>query len=201
MRLIAILCLMFVFAWMTVNLHGQETTPVITFSKPSPQHINSGSTLTFSVTATASTGTIVSIRYTNQWPRVPHFDEALGWSGVSTATVSCTRTAPFGVTEVYDLIIYARVWTNAPASKVMRIVVSGLNTVPFVLTNFAQINGSRCFEIRGSVPSGMDRIIEASTNLVDWVAIGTNGWGELSNSFCDLDAAAFPRRFYRVGWQ
>jgi hypothetical protein len=45
---------------------------------------------------------------------------------------------------------------------------------------------------------GQDSVLEASTNLRDWVPIATNGYTGTLLTFEDEEAAAFAQRFYRV---
>jgi len=58
-------------------------------------------------------------------------------------------------------------------------------------------NGAFCLNVTGVVP-GQTNFVEASTNLVIWEVIRTNG--SASNSFCIWDDAAtnYDWRFYRV---
>ena len=46
--------------------------------------------------------------------------------------------------------------------------------------------------------SGMEQIVEASSNLKDWVPVYTNKAPTNPLQFIDADAALFPQRFYRV---
>ena len=53
-------------------------------------------------------------------------------------------------------------------------------------------------QLRLSGPAGRVRLVEASTNLVDWELIGVaQDHGDGSFEFEDLNAARFPSRFYR----
>jgi uncharacterized repeat protein (TIGR01451 family) len=54
------------------------------------------------------------------------------------------------------------------------------------------------FDIAVSGQPGLSYAIEASTNLVDWVAISTNVPSGGRITFTDTNAAAIPERFYRA---
>ncbi len=73
-----------------------------------------------------------------------------------------------------------------------------LDVVPafFGLTNAAYTNGSFQFSLNGNAASAYD--IQASTNLFDWVTIGTNSPFTGSVNFMDTNAANSSRRFYRA---
>jgi plastocyanin len=45
---------------------------------------------------------------------------------------------------------------------------------------------------------GTTNIIQASTNFVDWVNLSTNVALDTGFQFADLNAASYPRRFYRA---
>ncbi len=73
-----------------------------------------------------------------------------------------------------------------------------LDIVPafFGLTNAAYTNGSFQFSLNGNPASAYD--VQASTNLIDWVTIGTNSPFTGSVNFMDTNAANSNRRFYRA---
>jgi len=56
-------------------------------------------------------------------------------------------------------------------------------------------NGQFQFDISGV--TGLNYSVQASTNLVDWVPLGTN---VSPFTFLDTNAAHFPQRFYRSGF-
>src|SRR6266496_6757076 len=89
---------------------------------------------------------------------------------------------------------------NPPVSKIMTIaVVAEVLPIPTItMTNAALHNGNFYFEIPGIVPHGTTQTIQASTNLIDWVAVGTNSPIEPCRCFIDLESTNFLRRFYRV---
>ena len=53
------------------------------------------------------------------------------------------------------------------------------------------------FLVTGNVP-GKENVIEASTNLINWLPISTNLTQTNSYMFLDTEATNFSRRFYRV---
>jgi hypothetical protein len=58
-------------------------------------------------------------------------------------------------------------------------------------------NGQFEFSIFGAIPGTMS-IIEASTDLVEWIPIGTNTDSRTTFPFFDHDATNFNQRFYRA---
>jgi hypothetical protein len=54
------------------------------------------------------------------------------------------------------------------------------------------------FSFRLSVLLGCTGVIEASSNLQDWIPIGTNVADVADVLFTDAAAGNFPMRFYRV---
>ncbi len=86
--------------------------------------------------------------------------------------------------------------TNAPAPNAdqVLIVVPGNN----VITDFQRLaNGMFTFRFYGE--PGTNYVVQASTNLVNWLTLATNqvsGLGYLE--FTDPSAANFNRRFYRI---
>jgi hypothetical protein len=78
-------------------------------------------------------------------------------------------------------------------------------TLPFVITvtrlelSEAEALPQRAFQflVAGNVP-GKENIIEASTNLINWLPISTNVPQTNSYMFLDTEATNFNQRFYRV---
>ena len=58
---------------------------------------------------------------------------------------------------------------------------------------------SGAFTMQVGVPSTLLYVIEASTNLLNWLPISTNNVPGLLN-FIDYDSTNFPARFYRMTW-
>jgi len=58
---------------------------------------------------------------------------------------------------------------------------------------------SGAFTMEVGIPSTLPYLIQASTNLRDWVPVFTNTIPGLLN-FVDFDATNYPARFYRMNW-
>jgi hypothetical protein len=75
---------------------------------------------------------------------------------------------------------------------------------PATMLSGLQINPSwsgeqnKAFGFSFSGPAGLTVVIEASTNLVDWVPMQTNALSAEPRSFVDPDSPAFAQRFYRL---
>jgi hypothetical protein len=182
---------------MAFRTNAQDAPPVIMFSVPSPQQVGEGSNLTFIVTATDPEGAAIALTFSNWPPGAVHYDASIG-NGTETGTFTYIPSfgARFG--SPYDVIFVASDGVNLPVSNTMTIVVVAGNGVPVGLTNAAYHDGNFYFEMTGLVPHGTTRIIEVSTNLIDWVAIGTNGPIEGCGCFTDFESTNFFKRFYRV---
>jgi hypothetical protein len=61
---------------------------------------------------------------------------------------------------------------------------------------FGVISNRFGFNVSGF--SGQVVIVEASSNLLDWIPIQTNSLGGPLFYFSEPDSMLFPRRFYRV---
>ena len=71
-----------------------------------------------------------------------------------------------------------------------------VETVFFGLTNSVYTNGTFQFSLNGPPSSAYD--IQASSNLIDWITIGTNSPFTGSLNFTDTNASTWGRRFYRA---
>lgn len=64
------------------------------------------------------------------------------------------------------------------------------------LTRASRTNGT--FQVQFSGVPGQHSILEASTNMSDWLPLATNSFIDGLMQFQDVDAAEFSERFYRV---
>ncbi len=60
-------------------------------------------------------------------------------------------------------------------------------------------NKTGAFTMQVGIPSMLDYVVMASTNLLNWQPILTNNVPGLMN-FTDFDSTNYPARFYRVAW-
>ena len=75
-------------------------------------------------------------------------------------------------------------------------VLLEVDPVLFGLTNSIYTNGAFQFSLNGLPASAYD--IQASSNLIDWITIGTNSPFTGSLNFTDTNAATWDHRFYRA---
>lgn len=61
------------------------------------------------------------------------------------------------------------------------------------------LDKSGVFTMTVAIPSSLAYVIQASTNLVDWLSIFTNAVPGLLD-FIDYDSTNYPARFYRMTW-
>jgi hypothetical protein len=99
-----------------------------------------------------------------------------------------------------DLVYFRFVPTNSPPSIVttsnLTILLSGVQINP---SWSGQKNKSFGFSFSG--PAGLTVVIEASTNLVDWVPTQTNVLSAEPMPFVDPNSPALSQRFYRLRLQ
>ena len=80
---------------------------------------------------------------------------------------------------------------------VLRTSLARVFTVPQPSLSFAG-NGGGSYRFLLTGESARSYSIDASTNLVDWLTLGTALLTNSPQSFIDFDAASFKRRFYRA---
>lgn len=107
---------------------------------------------------------------------------SLTWSNVAVGTYDLTAMA----TDAHGAST-----TSAPVNVTVQIPSLPPLTSPQHLAN-----GLLLFQLTGQ--TGDTVVIQASTNLVDWAAIGTNTFSGSALIFIDGDAASYPSRFYRT---
>lgn len=168
---------------------AQNLPPVITFSIPSPQQVAAGSSFAFTVTTIDPEG-VEMIQTMTNWPPPSSFHGEEGIGSVVSLWCSGIRSGS------YDVIFTASDGVNPPVSKTMTIVVDPA-PIKIVLTHTAYANGQFSFNFTRSGPLTLHDSfeIQASTNLIDWVPIGTNSCTCL---FTDSSVSNSSRRFYRM---
>jgi len=60
---------------------------------------------------------------------------------------------------------------------------------------------SGAFTMEVGIPTTLPYVIQASTNLLDWLSIYTNNVPPGLLNFTDYDSTNYPARFYRITWQ
>jgi len=70
---------------------------------------------------------------------------------------------------------------NTPAATLNSLTPTSTNTFAFQLTGI----------------SGFTYVVQASTNLADWIPVATNASPFI---FVDPESSALPQRFYRAVW-
>ena len=164
-------------------------TPSQIITQPVSQTVALGGTVNFSATATGSE----PLNY--QWCRDgTNLDNGGNVSGVTT-----TNLTIFNV-QVNDAGDYTVVVTNAYGSITSSVAVLTVQVpTPTILTKDGGLGvsgGQFGFNLTG--PSGLVVIIEASTNLMNWLPIQTNALINGQVRFSDPQTAAFVKRLYRA---
>jgi hypothetical protein len=152
--------------------------PPSIMTQPSDRTVAAGADVSFAVQAASST----SLNY--QW----YFDQTNLLAGAETATLSLTNVQP---AQAGGYSVVVNNVAGSATSTVARLTVlmpSEILTAPFYTAG-----GEFQFNLAGE--AGSNYVVEASTNLVDWIPLITNTSPFL---FTDTNAVSFPLRFYRA---
>jgi hypothetical protein len=160
-------------------LRTNVPTPPWIFSSPSNQIIQLGSNATLGV----FTGGDSPLYY--QW-FLEQTNPVAADINLFALSLTNVQFSDAGYYSVIVTNLYGSV-TSAPASL---IVYS--NATPTLTIDSGSTNGQFQFDILGV--TGLNYSIQASTNLIDWVPLGTN---VSPFTFLDTNAPLFPQRFYR----
>ncbi|HEV2453825.1 MAG TPA: immunoglobulin domain-containing protein [Verrucomicrobiae bacterium] len=154
-------------------------TPPSVYSSPKNQIVQAGSNATFRVCAFGD----LPLYY--QW-LLNQTNPVAGDTNLSTLVLADVQLSDAGNYSVLVTNLYGSV-TSAPASLVVY-----TDATPTMSIDSGSTNGQFQFDISGV--TGLNYSVQASTNLVDWVPLGTN---VSPFSFVDTNAVLFPQRFYR----
>jgi pectate lyase len=158
------------------------TAPTIT-AQPQNQTVAPSNSVTFTVVASGS----ANLFY--QW----YFNTNTILTGATNASLSLNNVASTNA-GTYSVIV-----TNSAGSVTSSVAVltisSGTHAKP-QLASVAFSNGNFSISVAGD--SGVDYIVQASTNLVDWNSIFTNHAATPPFNWSDTGATNFNRRYYRV---
>jgi pectate lyase len=158
------------------------TAPFIV-AQPDNVQVNIGDSATFSVFAGGSA------TLTYQW----YFNTNTPLPDATNAVLTLTNV------QAENLGVYSVVVTNLAGT------VASTNASLFLTMNMAaapQLSGfvydHGMFSMSINGDAGHDYVIEASTNLTDWIAIFTNIGPNMPFVWSDANAGSFNRRYYRV---
>jgi hypothetical protein len=168
----------FNFHFDQVFLTNLQATPFL-ISQPSNQIVPLGSNATFTVSATGNAPLWYAwfSGQTNLLSSGTHSS----WLSLTNVQLSDSGSYSAIVTNFYGSI------TSAPASLVVYI-----DATPTLTIDSGSTNGQFQFDVAGV--TGLNYTVLASTNLVDWIPLGTN---VSPFTFLDTNTTAFPQRFYR----
>jgi hypothetical protein len=181
------------------NFHFDEvlgfTSPPWIIAQPTNRIVQVGSNATFAVGVAWTNG--MSYQWYFNQPNAPgntnislSFTNALAGGTNESLTLTNVQLTDAGFYSVIVTNITGAV-TSAPASSMVY-----TNATPTLSVLASDTNGSFQFNIAGV--TGLNYIVQGSTNLTDWLSIGTNLSPFL---FIDLYATNFPQRFYRAVFQ
>jgi hypothetical protein len=161
-----------------------SATPTVSITSPSAgATFSAPASVSLTASAAVSNDTVTNVAYfagTN----------ALGQSKVSPFNVVGTIPAPGS----YDLIAVATASGISATSSVVSITV--VSPTPISLSTAAVTN--ELFSFSHNTDSGFNYVVQASSNLLDWVPVQTNAGSGSPVLFSD-GLTNGPSRFYRVG--
>jgi hypothetical protein len=112
-------------------------------------------------------------------------------NGLSSPGVSALATL--------DSSLFAGGFFTIAGGKSCSYVAQAVLAPPFIVTNDNNLgftNGQFGFNVSGGALQSI--VVQASTNLLDWVTLQTNVMSGSALHFSDPSANSFPQRFYRV---
>jgi hypothetical protein len=116
-------------------------------------------------------------------------------AGDSFVLLTCASRS--GVFTSFALPPQAQWQTNYGSTAfTLRVLSASGQIVPITLTPVSLAGGTYTMQVNGSV--GPQYIVQASTNLLNWVGLKTNTPISMPLTVTDTSAGSFPRRFYRV---
>lgn len=200
----AALCLWFFVFW-AAKCDAQLGTPPIIAVPPVGISVQNGGT--GSLTATAVSLTPMQFTWNCNGHPMPHahvLNVVVPLVGtVSTLTISNATPADGGS---YNLTVSNAVGSVTSSSATLIVLGNIVPATLNILTGGAGGTGgsgmtSSGFNVQLSGPAGSNYVIEASTDLKNWVPISTNAAPSGSVSYTDTAATNFPSRYYRARLQ
>jgi hypothetical protein len=156
----------------------------------SDQTINPGETLSLTATASDPDSPPQSLTFTLS--TAPANASIGSGSGLLTWRPSVTQA---NTTNVVTVVVTDNGAGNLNASQSFQVIVNPLSVS--TLGSAARAPGQFSFSV-GSGTLGPDYIVLASTDLVNWQPIFTNGSAATPFTFTDTNVSGFPKRFYRI---
>lgn len=161
---------------------GADATPVI-FAQPQAQGATVGSRVSFRVEAVSNS------QLSFQWRK-----NGSSITDGGRITGATTDTLTISDLQLSDLANYSVIMTNG---------VGWTNSSDTALMLINQTDGSLGFRFNQFGfnlygPSGTVAVVEASTNLLNWLPLSTNTLGGSAFYFTDPGSPARPSRWYRV---
>lgn len=191
----AAICLVSLSFW-TASGHAQIGTPPVIAVQPLGLAVQNGGTAV--ITATAVSLTKMNFYwYFNNHPVPTTNTTVVTLLGVSTLTVKNVSPANEGV---YSLRITNAVGGVVSSNAALIVLTSVVSNVVNILSAGTGMTADG-FQIHLSGPAGSNCVIQASTDLKNWVSISTNAAPDGNVSYTDTAAKNLPFRYYRAKTQ
>jgi hypothetical protein len=190
-------CLVF-FGFLTAKSDAQIGTPPIIAVQPLGLAVQNGGTAILTTTA-VSISTMKFYWLFNDEP-VPTSNTTVVnvnvplVGTVSTLTVENVRAASAGK---YSVRIVNGVGSVASSNATLIVLASTVSNVLNIVSTGTGMTANG-FQLQLSGPSGSNYVIQASTDLKNWVPISTNAAPTGSVSYTDAAAINLPFRYYRA---
>jgi hypothetical protein len=152
--------------------------PPSIITQPSNQTVVAGASMSFTVQAASA----VPLNY--QW----YFGQTNLLAGADTATLSLTNVQPAQAGDYSVVVNNVAGSVTSTAATLTVLVPSGILIAP-------SYSAEGVFQFNLAGAAGSNYVIEASTNLTDWIPLETN---TSPFTFTDTNAVNFLLRFYRA---
>ncbi len=119
-----------------------------------------------------------------------NYTNSVDVGNVTNATLNLPET---GVTYYFAATTYDSAGNESDFSNETTGYVAQVSSVASALTAVTSGGGQFGFTVTGTF--GASYIVQASTNMADWVSVETNA---APFNFVDVEAASYPQRFYRT---
>jgi len=184
---------------LAVQARAQLGTPPIILTQPLGVSVQPGGTAMISATVVPSLTPQNFYWFFNGHPVVTNADITVSNSvNLSLDIISAlvVRNASSNTAGVYSLRITNGVGSAVSSNATLAVLSLAVTNVYFVTSGIGL--GANGFQIQLSGPTGSNVVLQASSDLKNWVSISTNVVSAGNVSYLDVSAKTNKVRFYRA---
>ncbi len=168
----------------TITVIAANSAPSVTITNPAAgATFAAPATVLIQAIASDTGGSVASVTF---------FVDAISIRTNTTAPYSATASNLVAGTHVFSAVATDNLGAKATNSISVNVTNSVIN-----LSGFKLLGGQFQFNISG-LSTGKTNLVQASTNLSNWISLRTNVASTNFSSFTDTQTPSFFRRFYRV---